>query len=88
MTLKKIRCADVSSDPLHRGYAADELDELVESVRVFGVLRPLLVRPEAAGFMIVHGERRLHAAKIAGLEYVPAIVVQAAGSDRNTLMAA
>ena len=88
MTPRKLRCAEISSDPLHRGYAPAELEELVESIHVFGVLRPVLVRPSGAGFTIVHGERRLQAAKIAGLEHVPAVIVQEAGNDSGALIAA
>jgi ParB family chromosome partitioning protein len=51
------------------------LAELAESIRVRGVLQPIVVRPLAGGsFELVAGERRLRAAKMAGLETIPAIV--------------
>lgn len=51
------------------------LEELKESVKNFGVLQPLLVRklPEG-GYELIAGERRLRAAKLAGLTEVPVIV--------------
>lgn len=51
--------------------------ELAASIRAHGVLQPLLVRPHpatAGQFQIIAGERRWHAAKIAGLAEVPALV--------------
>lgn len=50
------------------------LEELAASLRQFGVLEPLLLRPLADGYALVAGERRLRAATIAGLETVPAII--------------
>ncbi|MBU1740868.1 MAG: ParB/RepB/Spo0J family partition protein, partial [Proteobacteria bacterium] len=51
-----------------------EMDELTASVKVHGVLQPLVVRPNGEGFEIVAGERRFRAAKAAGLEVVPCMV--------------
>ncbi len=53
----------------------ESMEELTESVRERGVLQPVLVRRGEAGEMIlVAGERRLRAARMAGLERIPAIV--------------
>jgi ParB family chromosome partitioning protein len=54
----------------------DSLNELVDSIRQHGVLQPLLVRPLGDGYQLVAGERRLIAAKKAGLEIVPCRVMQ------------
>jgi len=54
----------------------DSLNELVDSIRQHGVLQPLLVRPMGEGYQLVAGERRLIAAKKAGLEIVPCRVMQ------------
>jgi len=51
----------------------ESLEELAASIREFGVLQPLLVRPLAEGFELVAGERRLRASKLAGLKEVPVI---------------
>ncbi len=48
-----------------------ELDELVQSVKTYGVLEPLVVAETPAGYQIIAGERRWQAAKAAGLTEVP-----------------
>ncbi len=55
-------------------FAADELAELCESIRTQGIIQPLLVRREANGYELVAGERRLRAAKMAGLAKVPVVI--------------
>jgi ParB family transcriptional regulator, chromosome partitioning protein len=62
-------------DQPRRSFDEAALQALAESVRERGVLQPVLVRPRAGGtFEIVAGERRWRAAKLAGLERVPALV--------------
>jgi ParB family chromosome partitioning protein len=54
------------------------LKDLADSIRAHGVLQPLLVTPVASGgFELIAGQRRLQAARLAGLEFVPAILRQA-----------
>jgi ParB family chromosome partitioning protein len=56
-------------------FRAAELEELASSIRAHGILQPLVVSKAAAGrFELIAGERRLRAAKKAGLKSVPAIV--------------
>jgi ParB family chromosome partitioning protein len=64
-------------------FAPEELAQLSESIRSQGVLQPLLVRKLDFGYELVAGERRLRAAKIAGLDRIP-VVVKAA-SDAQML---
>ena len=52
----------------------DELEELCQSIKEQGILQPLLVREENDGFQLIAGERRLRAAKRAGLTQVPVII--------------
>jgi ParB family chromosome partitioning protein len=52
----------------------DSLAELTHSVREFGVLQPIVVRPDGEGYELVMGERRLRAATAAGLDRIPAII--------------
>ena len=53
----------------------DRMKELVQSVKDNGILNPVLVRPAAQdGFEMISGHRRMHAAKLAGLTTVPAII--------------
>ena len=55
-------------------FAADELEELCESIKTQGIIQPLLVRKDTNGYELVAGERRLRAAKMAGLDKVPVMV--------------
>ena len=57
-------------------FAPEGLEELAESIKVHGILQPLSVRRTAGGFVLVSGERRLRAARLAGLREVPCIVVE------------
>jgi ParB family chromosome partitioning protein len=53
------------------------LNELAESIRVNGILQPIIVRPAGGQYEIIAGERRFRAAKIAGLSVVPVVTRQA-----------
>lgn len=52
----------------------ETLQELIESIKTLGLLQPILVRPKGEMYEIVAGERRYHAAKVAGLKEIPVIV--------------
>jgi ParB family chromosome partitioning protein len=58
------------------------LEELASSIREHGVLQPILVMETIDGYQLVAGERRLRAARLAGLERVPALVRQLADRDQ------
>ncbi len=65
-------------------FAAQQLDELADSIREHGVIQPLIVSPGRNGnYTLIAGERRLQASKLAGLKTVPVIIRQA--SDRQLL---
>ena len=64
-------------------FEADAFAELVHSIREFGVLQPIVVRPLGAGYELIMGERRLRASKEAGLTSIPAVVRETA--DENML---
>ena len=55
----------------------EELKDLTESIRTHGVLQPLLVTFNGSDYTLIAGQRRLQAARLAGLEFVPAILRQA-----------
>ena len=52
----------------------DQLNELAESVKNFGILQPLLVQRKGEFYEIIAGERRWRAAKLAGLKEVPVLI--------------
>lgn len=52
----------------------DQLDELVTSIKSYGVLEPIIVAQTPAGYQIIAGERRWRAAQVAGLSEVPVLV--------------
>ena len=51
------------------------LEELTESIEEFGILQPITVRKVRGGYELVAGERRFRAAENAGLDSVPAIIL-------------
>ncbi|HBM76441.1 MAG TPA: nucleoid occlusion protein [Clostridiaceae bacterium] len=64
----------------------ESLDELTESIKTYGILQPLSVRPNGDTYYeLIAGERRLRAAEMAGLKDVPAIVVDATDRDSAAL---
>ena len=72
----ELRTADIRPNPYQPRQAFDSegLRELAASIRRHGILQPLTVRPVGDGqWELVAGERRLRAAKLAGLETVPCI---------------
>ena len=72
-----LRLSEIEPNRLQPRKDFDEkaIEELSESSALYGVLQPLLVRPNPnGGFEIVAGERRWRASRLAGLETVPAIV--------------
>jgi ParB family chromosome partitioning protein len=61
----------------------EKLGEMAESIREHGVVEPLVVRQRGGGFELIAGERRLRAARLAGLQTVPVVVRDM--SDREAL---
>lgn len=61
------------------------IKELAASIREVGILQPLVVRSTPAGFELIAGERRLRAAKEAGLERVPVLIRQAGENESMEL---
>ena len=66
-------------------FAPEGLEELADSIRVHGILQPLSVRKVDGRYELVSGERRLRAAKLAGLREVPCILVQASDIQSSLL---
>ncbi len=63
------------------------MDDLVESIKANGVLSPVLLRPDDEGtYEMISGHRRMHAAKLAGLTTVPAIVKEMTNDEAIVAM--
>ena len=85
---REITPADIERNPRQPRQVFDEeaLSELVHSIREFGLLQPIVVRPVSgtpggARYQIVMGERRWRAAQEAGLATIPAIVRETGDDD-------
>lgn len=59
-----------------QNFSPAQLEELSRSIAEYGVLSPLTVRPRQGGYELVAGERRLRAARMAGLNEVPCIIME------------
>jgi len=65
-----------------RSFSDDALKELADSIRQNGVLQPLLVAPPVSGrYELIAGERRLRAARLAGVSKVPVVVREVEGDE-------
>lgn len=75
---REVKLSKIDRDPnqprVH--FDKDKLEELANSIGVYGILSPLIVKEgkKAGRFQVIAGERRLRAARIAGLESVPVII--------------
>jgi ParB family transcriptional regulator, chromosome partitioning protein len=77
----------VRHNPFQPRRAADveALESLAGSIRAYGVLQPIIVIATFDGYQLIAGERRLRAARMAGLERIPAIVRDAGEQDQLEL---
>src|SRR6202049_3572099 len=70
--------ADIDKNPFQTRYVEDDekLEELADSIKANGVVQPIMVRPgdEQGRYVLILGERRLHASKKAGKTTIPALV--------------
>ena len=69
-----------------RGYDEGKLNELAASIREHGVLQPILVTPDVAGYRVIAGNRRLRASVRAGLDSIPALIKTEVGAHRKFFM--
>ncbi|HXZ44068.1 MAG TPA: ParB/RepB/Spo0J family partition protein [archaeon] len=79
----EIPLAELESNPLQprRHFEPTGLEELAATIRTHGVLTPVVVRRGAQGYQVVAGERRVRAARLAGLTRIPAIVKEASNAQ-------
>lgn len=83
--VQKVTLDQVVPSPLQprKEFVAEQITELMESIREHGIIQPLIVRPVNGKLELIAGERRLRASRELGLREVPVIVRQA--SDRDVL---
>ncbi len=72
--LVKIGSVEPNRAQPRKDFDADSLNELADSIRIHGVIQPILVVQKGNRYQIVAGERRWRAAKLAGLKEVPVLV--------------
>ena len=78
--LKKLPLHKIEPNPdqPRRDFDPENLEELAESIRTHGVIQPLTVREMPNGYyQIIAGERRWRASRLAGLEEIPAVIIEA-----------
>jgi hypothetical protein len=83
MHTTQVHCSEIRPDPRSGGYRPHEVETLADSIRRHGVLRPVLLRASADGYVIVHGERRWRASQMVGLDAIPAIIVEDVTRDQQ-----
>ena len=74
--LKTLKITEVepNRDQPRKNFNQESLEELAESIKTYGVIQPIVVSKQDGYYGIVAGERRWRAAKLAGLEEIPAII--------------
>ncbi len=74
--LRQVKIDQITPDPdqPRRHFEQSALEQLSASINEHGVLQPIVIVPRGDGYMIVAGERRWRAAKMAGLSKIPALV--------------
>ena len=70
----KISEIEPNRDQPRKAFDEEQLEELADSSRKYGVLQPLLVQKKGESYEIIAGERRWRAAKLAGLKMIPAVI--------------
>lgn len=86
--VQEIPLGDIEGFAKHPFMVRDdnEMRALVESVKADGVIAPVLVRPVAGKYQLVSGHRRRHAAELAGLDTIPAIVREMTDDEATIAM--
>lgn len=74
--LKSLKITEVepNREQPRRTFKQESLEELAESIKTYGVIQPIVVSKREGYYSIIAGERRWRAAKLAGLEEIPAII--------------
>ncbi|MDR3046797.1 MAG: ParB/RepB/Spo0J family partition protein, partial [Bacteroidales bacterium] len=71
----KISSIEANPSQPRKDFEQESLDELATSIKTYGVIQPITVRPVESGkYQLISGERRLRASQLAGLQEIPAYV--------------
>ena len=83
----ELKPEQIGINPLQprKNFNEHQLNELVESIKQYGIIQPLIVTQRAGRYELIAGERRLRAAKVLGLSLVPAIVREASEQQKLEL---
>ena len=75
-SFREIKVDEIEANPyqVRSFWNEQDLAELAQSIKAKGVIQPVIVRPMGSGYQLIAGERRWRAAKMVGLQMVPAIV--------------
>ena len=88
---KEVPLTDIDPDPNQPRveFDQDKLAELAESIKTYGVLSPILVRKSenSQRFIVVAGERRYRASKLAGLKTIPVLLDQSDDKSKERTLA-
>lgn len=76
--VKEIDIDDISPNPYQprKHFDPEALSELSASIKKHGLIQPIIVIAKDSGFVLIAGERRLRAAKMAGLEQIRAVIME------------
>ena len=82
-SLRELGIDEISPNPQQprKSFDVNGLQDLSASMRQSGVLQPIVVRRSGDGYQLIVGERRLRAAKMAGLERIPAVIREATDAE-------
>ncbi|PNZ27843.1 transcription terminator [Staphylococcus petrasii] len=85
--VQKVAVSEIKANPYQprKTFDEDKLQDLADSIRMHGILQPIVLRKTIQGYYIVVGERRFRASQLAGLNEVPAIVKELSDSDMMEL---
>lgn len=85
--IKSLNITDIAANKFQPRTDFDEeaLEELMQSIKQYGVFQPVLVRKSLTGYELIAGERRLRASKLAGLKTIPAIVREYSDSEMTEI---
>ncbi|MDO4778011.1 MAG: ParB/RepB/Spo0J family partition protein [Tissierellia bacterium] len=86
-TIENIAISEIitNTNNPRKNFDAESLNNLADSIKRYGIIQPIVLFKKKDGYEIIAGERRYRAAKIANLEYVPAIVKDLTDKDKDMI---